>query len=85
MWAGTDLSEAKHLAGYARVQHQHCLTVPCSLFIVFPMLVTDVEDGAYLQVVNGFFWGGKPVSSPDPNVTRTTALGVSGYELLISI
>lgn len=30
----------------------------------------------HCQVINGFFWGGKPVSSHDPQDSHTTALGV---------
>ncbi|KAL0428821.1 UNVERIFIED_CONTAM: Sphingoid long-chain bases kinase, mitochondrial [Sesamum radiatum] len=37
-------------------------------------------DGTLHEVVNGFFWGGKPVSSHDQAV-RTTALGVSNNHL----
>ncbi|KAE9460179.1 hypothetical protein C3L33_07935, partial [Rhododendron williamsianum] len=33
-------------------------------------------DGTLHEVVNGFFWGGKPVSCHDPEVTHTTALGL---------
>ncbi|XP_059651349.1 sphingoid long-chain bases kinase 2, mitochondrial [Cornus florida] len=33
-------------------------------------------DGTLHEVVNGFFWGGKPVSSHDRKATHTTALGL---------
>ncbi|KAL3814811.1 hypothetical protein ACJIZ3_016079 [Penstemon smallii] len=33
-------------------------------------------DGTLHEVVNGFFWGGKPVSNHDPKAARATALGL---------
>ncbi|MFS7925092.1 putative diacylglycerol kinase (ATP) [Helianthus anomalus] len=33
-------------------------------------------DGTLHEVVNGFFWGGKPVSKHDSKVPRTTSLGL---------
>ncbi|KAL3517206.1 hypothetical protein ACH5RR_024108 [Cinchona calisaya] len=33
-------------------------------------------DGTLHEVVNGFFWGGKPVSSHDPNASHRTAFGL---------
>ncbi|KAD6453234.1 hypothetical protein E3N88_07939 [Mikania micrantha] len=33
-------------------------------------------DGTLHEVVNGFFWGGKPVSKHDSKVLHTTALGL---------
>ncbi|GJX45515.1 sphingoid long-chain bases kinase 2, mitochondrial [Tanacetum coccineum] len=33
-------------------------------------------DGTLHEVVNGFFWGGKPVSKHDSKVPHTTALGL---------
>lgn len=33
-------------------------------------------DGTLHEVVNGFFWGGKPVSCNDPKPSHTTALGL---------
>ncbi|PIA49370.1 hypothetical protein AQUCO_01300294v1 [Aquilegia coerulea] len=33
-------------------------------------------DGTLHEVVNGFFWAGKPVAAHDKEVTRTTALGL---------
>lgn len=33
-------------------------------------------DGTLHEVINGFFWGGKPVSCQDPQVSHTTALGL---------
>ncbi|KAJ6955419.1 hypothetical protein NC652_006743 [Populus alba x Populus x berolinensis] len=34
-------------------------------------------DGTLHEVVNGFFWAGKPVANHNREVTRSTALGVS--------
>ncbi|CAI9101998.1 OLC1v1000181C1 [Oldenlandia corymbosa var. corymbosa] len=33
-------------------------------------------DGTLHEVVNGFFWGGKPVASHDSNLSHITALGL---------
>ncbi|KAI3780090.1 hypothetical protein L2E82_09977 [Cichorium intybus] len=33
-------------------------------------------DGTLHEVVNGFFWGGKPITKHDSKVPRTTSLGV---------
>ncbi|KAK2967318.1 hypothetical protein RJ640_006184 [Escallonia rubra] len=33
-------------------------------------------DGTLHEVVNGFFWGGKPVATQDLKASRTTALGL---------
>ncbi|XP_010261338.1 PREDICTED: sphingoid long-chain bases kinase 2, mitochondrial isoform X2 [Nelumbo nucifera] len=33
-------------------------------------------DGTLHEVVNGFFWGGKPVAAEDQEATHTTALGL---------
>lgn len=33
-------------------------------------------DGTLHEVINGFFWGGKPVSSHDPQDSHTSALGL---------
>ncbi|KAI3504978.1 hypothetical protein L1887_26809 [Cichorium endivia] len=32
-------------------------------------------DGTLHEVVNGFFWGGKPITKHDSKVPRTTSLG----------
>ncbi|CAM8974458.1 unnamed protein product [Rhodiola kirilowii] len=34
-------------------------------------------DGTLHEIVNGFFWAGKPVKNNDPEATNSTALGVS--------
>ncbi|KAG6784806.1 hypothetical protein POTOM_010515 [Populus tomentosa] len=35
-------------------------------------------DGTLHEVVNGFFWAGKPVANHNKEATRSTALGVAG-------
>ncbi|KAF7138558.1 hypothetical protein RHSIM_Rhsim07G0011400 [Rhododendron simsii] len=42
-------------------------------------------DGTLHEVVNGFFWGGKPVSSHDPEVTHTTAIGRVDMMIVLSL
>ncbi|KAI7735326.1 hypothetical protein M8C21_029743 [Ambrosia artemisiifolia] len=46
------------------------------VFIVNPRVVAVGGDGTLHEVVNGFFWGGKPVSKHDSKVPHTTSLGL---------